>query len=94
MRFTIDDDALSLPWFGRVFVNPPYGRDLGAWTTKGRSEFETGSVETIVALVPVRTDTNWWHIDVISPATVLFLKVRLRFGDGKQSAPFPSALVV
>lgn len=94
VRFTVEDDALSLAWFGNVFVNPPYGRELGAWTAKARAEFESGSVDTLVALVPARTDTNWWHRDIIPFGTVFFLRGRLRFGDGQQSAPFPSALVV
>ena len=48
----------------------------------------------VVALIAARTDTRWWHHDVARSAHVFLLKGRLRFGDGQQSAPFPSALVV
>ena len=47
----------------------------------------------VVLLIPARTDTRWWHEDVIKHE-VRFVKGRLKFGDGKNSAPFPSALVV
>ncbi len=92
VRFTIDDEALLLPWLGNVFVNPLYGRDLGVCTTKARSDSESGTVESI-GPVPPRTDTNWWHRNIILFATVLFFKGRLRFGGGKQSVTLiPSAL--
>lgn len=94
MLFTADDDGLSLPWHGKVFVNPPYGRSLKSWTSKARSEFAVGNASLVVALVPARTDTNWWHRDILGDAAIVFLKGRLRFGEGKDSAPFPSALAI
>ena len=94
VHFTVEDDGLSLPWHGAVFVNPPYGRCLPDWTAKASHEAATGNAGPIVALVPARTDTRWWHRDIASKATVLFLRGRLAFGDAGQSAPFPSALVV
>ena len=92
--FTQADDGLSVPWHGRVFVNPPYGRALRFWTRKARTEVELGNAEVVVCLVPARTDTGWWHEDVAGKATVFFLRGRLSFGDGTQPAPFPSALLV
>lgn len=94
VRFTEEDDALSLAWFGNVFMNPPYGRELSHWTAKANGEFLSGNAITIVGLIPARTDTIWWHRDIASQATVFFLKGRLSFGKGGQSAPFPSALVI
>ena len=92
--FTASDDGLSLPWSGTVFVNPPYGRELRFWTAKARTEFELGNARTVIALVPARTDTGWWHNDIAGKASIFFLKGRLSFGDGTQPAPFPSALIV
>ena len=92
--FTAEDDGLSLPWSGTVFLNPPYGRELRFWTAKARSEFELGNAKTVIALVPARTDTGWWHNDIAGKASIFFLKGRLSFGDGTQPAPFPSALIV
>ena len=89
-----EDDGLTLAWFGTVFVNPPYGRDIHHWTTKARLEVEQGNAQTVVSILPARTDTRWWHTDVARIAHVLFLRGRLAFGDVGQVAPFPSALVV
>ena len=94
VRFTPEDDGLALPWHGRVFLNPPYGREIGRWTNKARTEVESENAQTVVAVLPARTDTNWWHNDVASCAEVLFLRGRLSFGDSGQCAPFPSAIAV
>ncbi len=94
MRYTAEDDGLSLRWFGTVFLNPPYGRTLGQWTMKAKEEVAIGNASIVVALLPARTDTSYWHRDVARSARVFFLQGRLRFGDGRQAAPFPSALVV
>lgn len=94
VHLTEEDDGLSLPWHGKVFVNPPYGRELKSWTAKARAEFLTGEASLVIALVPARTDTTWWHRDVLEEAAVVFLKGRLRFGENAESAPFPSALVI
>lgn len=94
MHFVEADDGLSLPWFGVVFVNPPYGRGLGTWVEKARMEVERGRARTVVALIPARPDTSYFHEHVAGRAAVYFLKGRLKFGDGVQSAPFPSALAI
>ena len=61
---------------------------------KARREVEEGRARTVVALLPARPDTAYWHEHVAGRATVYFLRGRLRFSDGEQAAPFPSALVV
>ena len=94
VNFTHEDDGLTLPWHGVVFVNPPYGRTLGLWVAKARQEVEEGRARTVVALLPARPDTAYWHEHVAGRAVVYFLRGRLRFSDGEQAAPFPSALVV
>ena len=47
----------------------------------------------MVCLVPARTDTAWWH-DYAAKGAVRFIRGRLKFGGHKNSAPFPSALVI
>ena len=94
VHYTADDDGLSLPWFGDVFVNPPYGREIPHWIAKAHREVELGNAQTVVALIPARTDTAYWHEHVATQADVFFLRGRLKFGQGSQSAPFPSALAV
>jgi site-specific DNA-methyltransferase (adenine-specific) len=93
-HYTQDDDGLSLPWFGRVFCNPPYGRALCHWVAKAYEESRCGNTQTIVMLIPARTDTKFWHQSIVGKAAILFLKGRLKFGNAEQVAPFPSCLVV
>ncbi len=93
-HYTVDDDGLSLPWHGTVFVNPPYGRTLAAWIAKAHHEISAGRARTVVALLPARPDTRYWHEHIAGQATVYFLRGRLRFSGSEQSAPFPSALAV
>lgn len=92
IRFTAADDGLSREWRGRVFVNPPYGRELRQWVAKAAEAAEQGAL--VVGLIPARTDTHWWHDFIAWKATIFFLRGRLAFGDGTQSAPFPSAIPV
>jgi phage N-6-adenine-methyltransferase len=88
-------DALTVDWVGAseggaVWLNPPYGREIAKFMKKANEESKKGI--TVVCLVPARTDTNWWWDNVIMHE-VRFIKGRLKFG-GKNSAPFPSAVVV
>lgn len=91
---TEEDDALSLPWVGTVWCNPPYGRAIAKWVEKGYREAQAGS--TVVMLIPARTDTAYWHDYVMRAAELRLLRGRLVFGSGeaRANAPFPSALVV
>ena len=88
------DNGLNKPWFGTVFVNPPYGRGIAKWVEKCRTEYEDGRADSVIALLASRTDTAWWHEHIEGKAQTFFLRGRLKFGDGKNSAPFPSAIVV
>jgi phage N-6-adenine-methyltransferase len=89
-HFTVTDNGLDQPWRGRVYMNPPYGREIGAWVDKLAEEYEYGNVSEAIALVPARTDTSWWaHL----PASmVCFVTGRLSFSDHENAAPFPSAV--
>ena len=89
--YTKEDDGLSQNWSGNVWMNPPYGREIGLWMAKASEAAKAGA--TVVCLVPARTDTAWWHEHVIKHE-VRFIKGRLKFGGAKNSAPFPSAVVV
>lgn len=87
--FTEEDDGLSKSWAGHtVFMNPPYGREIGKWIKKAYEEDAT-----VVCLIPSRTDTKWWH-DYVMQGEVRFIKGRLKFGGHKNPAPFPSAVII
>ena len=89
--FTKEDDGLSQVWTGVCWMNPPYGREIGHWMAKAyRSSLARC---TVVCLVPARTDTAWWH-DYAAKGEVRFIRGRLKFGGHKNSAPFPSAVVI
>ncbi len=94
VHYTEADDGLSLPWHGTVFINPPYGRALRMWVAKAEAEVRCGNARTVVALIPARTDTRYWHEHIAGTATVFFLRGRLTFGSADAAAPFPSALAL
>lgn len=89
--FTIADDGLSKEWEGVCWMNPPYGRVIGKWIQKAYESSLQGS--TVVCLLPSRTDTKWFH-EYCMKGEIRFIKGRLKFGGSKNSAPFPSMVVV
>ena len=89
--YTKEDDGLKQEWTGVCWMNPPYGREIKKWVKKAYEESLKGT--TVVCLLPARTDTAWWH-DYAQYGIVTFIRGRLKFGGSKNSAPFPSALVV
>jgi site-specific DNA-methyltransferase (adenine-specific) len=91
--YTKEQDGLKQKWEGRVFCNPPYGREIGKWIKKGFDEVGGGNCEIAVFLIPSRTDTKYFHEYVMRAKEIYFVKSRLKF-DGKNSAPFPSCIVV
>lgn len=87
-------DGLSLPWgfYGnRVFVNPPYGRDIWKWVKKAATESQQDAL--VVMLLPVRTGTRWWRDWVVPYADIEYLSGRLTFKGAPNAAPFDSAIV-
>lgn len=90
--YTEQDDALSQPWEGTVWCNPPYGRIIGKFVAKGFEEAQKGA--TVVMLIPARTDTRYWHEYVMRAREIRFIKGRLHFSGSRNNAPFPSAVVV
>lgn len=91
--FTKEIDGLSQSWKDkRCWMNPPYGREIGKWIEKAA----TGGAAIVVALLPARTDTRWFHDYIYNKPNVKvrFLKGRLKFGGHKNSAPFPSMVVI
>ena len=104
--YTIRDDGLEQKWYGNVYVNPPYP-DINEWLYKADFELRTDSlVNKIVFLIPSRTDTRWFHkyiydqeindfrITLYYDVEVRFIKGRLKFGNAKNTAPFPSMIVI
>lgn len=93
LYFTREKNGLLQNWGRhRVFCNPPYGKNMREWAHKCW-EASLGRA-LVVLLAHARTDTRWFHESVYGKAEIRFVKGRLKFGDGKQSAPFPSLLAI
>lgn len=85
-------DTLKIEWGNSNFVNPPYGKEIGAFIAKGYEQWQKG--KTVVLLIPSRTDTSWWHDYCMDADEVRFIRGRLKFDDQDGYAPFPSAVVI
>ena len=98
LYYTPETDGLSQSWDcgGAVFCNPPYGRDIGKWVKKAYEEAQKNN--TIVLLIPARTDTAYFHNYIYGKAEIRFVRGRLRFtdesGNTNGPAPFPSMVVI
>ncbi len=94
-HFTQEEDGLLQDWGGHmVFMNPPYGRDISRWVQKAYEESKKPDT-TVVCLIPARTDTSYWHDYIFGKAAdIRFIRGRLKFGNSKNAAPFPSAVIV
>ena len=90
--FTPEQDGLKQKWEGICYMNPPYGRSIGKWIQKAYNSSKEGAV--VVGLLPARTDTKWFHEYIYNKAEIRFIKGRLKFGGCKNSAPFPSMIVI
>jgi len=89
-HYTEKDDGLALPWSGTVYMNPPYGRDIDEWVAKLCAEHQNGGVTEAIALVPARTDTQWFRR--LRDFPCCFIEGRLTFVGNDDPAPFPSAV--
>lgn len=90
--FNKEHDGLNKKWFGRVWLNPPYGRETFKWLKK-LSEHKSG-----IALIFARTETIGFHTEIFNKAhSIFFFKGRLKFytvdGNEGNSANAPSCLV-
>lgn len=92
-HYTKVQDGLAQDWTGEtVWCNPPYGRDVGKWIRKCYEHFMGGG--TAVMLLPARTDTKVFHEYIYGKAEIRFIRGRVRFGNSKYNAPFPSMIVI
>ena len=89
------DDGLRDAWLGKLaFVNPPFS-ELLTWLERAHDQWSRGNVETVVALVPVRTDSATFHGGLSEAADIFLLKGRVKFLDpGGKSQATPFSLMV
>ncbi|MDG4967109.1 phage N-6-adenine-methyltransferase [Lactococcus lactis] len=75
------------------FCNPPYGRQVKDWFKKAYNESQKDNT-TVVMLIPARTDRIYFHEYIYHKSEIRFIKGPLKFGDAKNSATFPSMVVI
>lgn len=92
--YTPEHDGLSQSWADeRVFMNPPYGRDIPRWMKKAYEEARDNGA-LVVCFVPARVDTEWWHRYAVKATEIRFPIGRVKFAGAENMAPFPVAVVV
>ena len=77
----------------RVFCNPPSGKEIAKWVQKSFEESRKKNT-LVVMLIPARTDTKYFHDFIYGKAEIRFIRGRLKFGNAKTAAPFPSMVVI
>jgi len=90
--YTPADDGLSQSWEGVIWMNPPYGRGIDKWVKKACESSKQGCL--CICLLPVRSDTRWWHDYVMKSFEIRLLTRRLSFQGSNNKAPFPAAIVI
>ena len=93
-HYTPAEDGLAQSWAEeRVFMNPPYGRELPKWMHKAYLEARDHGA-LVICFVPARVDTEWWHRFAAKASEVRFPVGRVKFTGADAGAPFPVAIVI
>jgi hypothetical protein len=98
--YTQSDNGLMLPWIGRCFINPPFGKTesgqslLKMFTTRLIQQYEAGICTEAILLIPVNTATRWfvplWQYPICFPVKRIRFNTEVGKSDG---AAFPTCLV-
>lgn len=87
-------DAFAQPWVGRIWMNPPYGKEIKKWVARAHRAVETHEAEVVVCLLPARIGSRWWVQHVLQADEIREVQGRLRFKGALSGAPFPSVVVI
>lgn len=89
---SIEDNLSKITTQNNIYINPPYSK-IKEWGKfiENNLKYEN----TIYLLIPARTDTKYFHelMSIDYNIELYFIKGRLKFGNSKNSAPFPSVLI-
>lgn len=97
--YTKDDNAFTKPWFGNVFLNPPYktvmmNRVVPFLIERCRND----DVDSILLLVNNSTESKWGQEALKNASAICFIDHRLRFIDGEtgaiQGTPFQGQMLI
>ena len=91
-NFTVNDDGLTKSWFGRVYMNPPYGKGMETWIEKLKNHGNG------IVLIFARTETKCFFNHIWYDANaILFVKGRIKFynidGEQKGTPGAPSVFI-
>lgn len=87
-----ENEILQCEWYPSTFVVPNYSRMVD-WGAKMVTEADKGKI--VVAIIPARTNTKWFHENVLSKATEMrFIKGRLQFPGFLKQSPFPDVIAI
>ena len=92
-HYTKETDGLSKPWRGNVFLNPPYGREVGKWIDKLEEEWKSCHIKNAIILIHAKTDTKWFGKIADMAAEMCCWRGRISFQnpEGKNGkGTFPS----
>ena len=98
-RLTKDDDGLTQPWYGNVWLNPPWSTNGNGsakydWLRKVHNEINRAAVDRVVVILPVDTSAHWFHDYVLDANAVCFVGPgRISF-EGEGPNPSFSLLIV
>ena len=92
--FTEEQDALTKNWNTNFWMNPPFGRQLQKFVKKAQEESQKNKVIG-VCLIPVRSNTKWWHKHIIDTnSEVRFIKGEVKFVGFERGLWMPFAIVI
>jgi hypothetical protein len=80
-RYTPEDNGLTSPWFGTVWLNPPFS-EKGQWYRRLVDHINRGEVDRAVAIAPVDTSTDWFQDWFSTADNVAFLAGRDHYQNG------------
>lgn len=88
-RYTVDEDGLKQPWFGTVWLNPPFS-EKGRWYKRLVDQYRNGDVDRAVAVAPVDSSTEWFHDWYSRADVIVFLEGRDHYVRNAGSGGSPS----
>ena len=88
--YTAAENELTQPWSGRVWLNPPYSRELmSPFVDKFLSEYARGAIEQAILLTHDYTDTGWFHAAARAARAICLVRTRIHFlaPSGEECSP-------
>ena len=88
--YSEQDDGLKQPWYGRVWMNPPYTYPaIKLFTAKMADEYMTGTISHGIMVTHNLTDTGWFHYVAPLANVLCFTKGRINFWGAASSSQSP-----